>query len=544
MTGDQLVDTLMKDFIRPQVMISDTVPITHDNIQYPPTTNTTTSTTALAAPGPHNNDTFKDLLADAAGPDIVDHPQFDQMVETLERLRPAFEPHGYNLPAITREIINVEADHPIGQTEVAYALMWAAQANTYGKAGSVAEIATHALAQEALAQEHIVTHVPALADWAQSPAAQLAYNQMADWGNLWRDALFGGYPGGRALIARMSHDNLWDMRLEIGPQEGWHQDLRARVEQALSNRVLHHYTTADRVETMLAPGQSHEIKSKYQLVHNAPESSNPAENNTPEFDEIEFANDSFVFFFLADADAPFRGSRFGEGGAGPARIAVSQQPLSDEGWIMLTDFADREWPTLRADADGNLLSYRRDALPETASPEARMWAAQQEIIDIWNDGLGALYRTAYELSSDLSDNFATDADHVSPEATAKIVKLAEVNREIREKLLSYDDGRGRLDRIAHDLSTDLSDAFADDSGYLSPEIVGKIVEFAAINREIREQLRATGEWDTLQGLASEREANRDLGLRFDRQVRRYWPQMIYSAASNWSYPMRGGTTRH
>ncbi|WP_338320808.1 hypothetical protein, partial [Streptomyces lonarensis] len=507
MTGDQLVDTLMKDFIRPQVMIPDTVPITHDNIQYPPTTNTTTSTTALAAPGPHNNDSLKDLLADAAGPDITSYAYYSELIQTLGDVKSAFEPHQYNLEAITRQILGMKADAPVGMADIIEALEWSGQAHMHNEAGTVADIASYVLDQktqpntpqdpadvppqpdpEAVAQQHIDQYVPALSAWAQEPSSAAAYTRLSGWGNIWAGALAYGYPAGRALIAQMSQDNVRDMDNEIGQPEAWHQDVRARLEQALSNRVLHHYTTADRVETMLPQGLPHEMKSKAQLMW---ETAGTAANNTPPFDQIEFANDAFVFFFLADPDAPFRDSRFGQGGGGPARIALPQSRLTDSGWLMLTDFHDREWPTLRADDEGNLLSYRRDAPGKDNSPEARMKSARYFIGDIWNDG-----------------------------------------------------GRADLDQRAGAASSDLARALANDPAALDTATVERIVSFAEVNKEIREKLRADNEWDALQQHSADREKHLNSSLRFDQQVRRYWPQMIYSAASNWSYPMRGGTTRH
>ena len=62
------------------------------------------------------------------------------------------------------------------------------------------------------------------------------------------------------------------------------------------------------------------------------------------------ANSGFLFFFIESPNAPHRGTRFAQGddGAKPARISVpiGESGLLDHGWIMLSDFAQREYPDI------------------------------------------------------------------------------------------------------------------------------------------------------------------------------------------------------
>ncbi|WP_338320874.1 hypothetical protein, partial [Streptomyces lonarensis] len=435
-------------------------------------------------------DTLANLLADTTGPDITSYEHHDELVATLADLKAAFEPHQYDLVAITRQIFGLPGDAPVGRAEIIAALHWSGQAHTHNQAHTVADIAAYVRVQTdpvTLAQSHIDHNVPELSGWATDPGSVSAYSRLADWGNIWAGPRQAGYPGGRAFIAQMSANNFRYLQDQVGPREAWHQGVLDRLEQALKGRVLHHYTTADRIETMLVPGGGGVLKSKAQLMS---ESAGTAANNTPPFDQVEFANDAFVFFFLADPNAPFRDSRFGSGGSGPVRVALPQHSLTDSGWIMLTDFHDREWPTLRTDAEGNLLSYRRDTANQANSPEARLADAQWKIAGIWAHGNEALDIKAKILSGDISQILRNDPDSFDSAALEKIIMFTELNKEIREKL------------------------------------------------------RAAGTWDALQQHSADREKHLNNSLRFDQQVRRYWPQMLYSAVSNWAYPMGGGKTRH
>lgn len=92
---------------------------------------------------------------------------------------------------------------------------------------------------------------------------------------------------------------------------------------------------------MLAKGQ---MKSKTELLRANPE----APNNSEPYDKHVLANEGFVFFFLEVPGSPFRDTRFG--GDEPARIEIplTASPLMSQGWLMLSDFAQREYPTVRA----------------------------------------------------------------------------------------------------------------------------------------------------------------------------------------------------
>ncbi|WP_338321028.1 hypothetical protein, partial [Streptomyces lonarensis] len=62
-------------------------------------------------------------------------------------------------------------------------------------------------------------------------------------------------------------------------------------------------------------------------------------------------------------------------------------------------FYDREWPTLRADADGNLLSYRRDTESKAHSPEAKLHDAGIHTKNRWNRGKNAEFNDGVKLSA-------------------------------------------------------------------------------------------------------------------------------------------------
>ncbi|WP_235216471.1 hypothetical protein, partial [Streptomyces toyocaensis] len=139
----------------------------------------------------------------------------------------------------------------------------------------------------------------------------------------------------------------------------WVDQKRAEIEAALRRCVLRHYSPADRVERILGPENAHQpgpaLKSQAVLED---ENTGSFEYNSGSYDIEHLADHGFVFFYIEPAVSTFRASRFG--GDDPARITVPIDRLEQQnGWVMLNDFLEREMPTLRANDQGELISYIR-----------------------------------------------------------------------------------------------------------------------------------------------------------------------------------------
>lgn len=201
------------------------------------------------------------------------------------------------------------------------------------------------------AQKYIEKHVPDLANWAREMDELEPYHYMTEEGELWEAELEAGAPHGRAFVASRSQKNISSMEQEIASDEGWQDAVRAKLEAAFGTLELHHYTTRQRVEKALGASGSGHIDSRQKLLRDHPD--NKFEHNTQEKDQFLLANDAFVFFFIGEADAPFRDTRFSKGDdSGPARITAPLSRVAENGWIMLNDFLDVEHPTLRSNAEG------------------------------------------------------------------------------------------------------------------------------------------------------------------------------------------------
>ncbi|MFB7863237.1 DUF4157 domain-containing protein [Streptomyces sp. NPDC056069] len=179
-------------------------------------------------------------------------------------------------------------------------------------------------------------------------AAREPFRAMTDQGMLWQreewaDSAAAFSMRGPSYFRELSELNLAGMNKEVAPKkdEAWVTDVRTKLGTALRQSVLAHYTARERAEQMLAQGH---MKSKTELLR-----ANPgAPNNSEAYDKHVLANEGFVFFFLEYPGSPFRETRFG--GSEPARIEIplAGSPLMTQGWLMLSDFAQREYPTVRA----------------------------------------------------------------------------------------------------------------------------------------------------------------------------------------------------
>ncbi|MFD9395978.1 DUF4157 domain-containing protein [Streptomyces sp. NPDC060000] len=190
------------------------------------------------------------------------------------------------------------------------------------------------------------------------PGAGLPYKDMTDQGTLWKDAEFAqgtvnfGMEG-FSYVREMSELNRHDLGQEIGGrgEDAWVGDVRSKLENQLRASVVAHYTAKARAEAMMGADKS--LKSKTAL-----DRENPSDrHNTMNVDELVLANHGFVFFYIEHAGKSGRKSRFGAGkegeGAGQARIelGIKESGLLSQGWIMLSDFIQRDYPKLMAHPD-------------------------------------------------------------------------------------------------------------------------------------------------------------------------------------------------
>ncbi|MEY9862061.1 hypothetical protein ABH935_007705 [Catenulispora sp. GAS73] len=339
--------------------------------------------------------------------------------------------------------------HSIGNTALNRALAQAPAGQSVQRApsGSGSHVAAAAPATVSVEQlralvesAYIRNHVPELKNWATGADDALPYRAMTTDGQLWHDLDRHDGPratqaSGRAYVAAKSQADVTDMGHELaghGDADGWQSAVRHKLESAVRASVLRHYTIDTRVEQMLNGGDTGAMKSKMKLDQDTAN----AAHNTGDFDLHDLANHGFVFFYIEPKGAPFRPSRFSEGGK-PVRITLPIAQVVQNGWIMLNDFLDMEVPTLRSDAKGNLLSYRRDE-GKANSPEAKMWEAHanraQAIRQAWQDNPDLNQRAA-QLAAMLSRSFATrGAEAVGPKQTKAITDLLSTRSQIEQHI--------------------------------------------------------------------------------------------------------------
>ncbi|MGW7021158.1 eCIS core domain-containing protein [Streptomyces decoyicus] len=201
------------------------------------------------------------------------------------------------------------------------------------------------------------------------------YELMTDEGLLWDAPDFAHRTSalgrtGQSYFAELSSRNLRSMQSENRDrgqkknlfskeksEPAWMEPVRQKLRQALMGAELHHYTPASRARAMLTDGG---LRAKTQLELDTP----GFEHNTSSYDEAGLANTGFVFFFIESPGA-VRGTRFAKGSDdadAPAcvHLPLQQSGLLSSGWVMLSDFAQREYPQIwstkenRADTDSSL----------------------------------------------------------------------------------------------------------------------------------------------------------------------------------------------
>ncbi len=177
------------------------------------------------------------------------------------------------------------------------------------------------------------------------------YELMTRQGLLWSQESFAMNTAavgktGKGYFDELSAMHLQSLRAETGAISGddaeWYSAMRQPLEQELNGFMLRHYTRSDRVPALLADGL---LKSKSKI-----EADSGGAHNTDPFDDHVMANTGFVFFFIEAPDNQFRATRFGD-----ARITVDlvKSGLLASGWVMLSDFSAREFPTLMAKRTGD-----------------------------------------------------------------------------------------------------------------------------------------------------------------------------------------------
>jgi hypothetical protein len=332
---------------------------------------------------------------------------------------------------------------------------------------------------------YIRSHAPELLNWAADPHLAAPYRHMADDGELWQRAARdtdGPRLTGRAFVADQSARNVAD--LEDGmferPAE-WMGTAFDRLFSALGSMALHHYTTFERVTRMFPGGERGELKSKDKLQLDDP--ARPQPHHTQQQDRFYLANTGFVFFFIGRPDEPFRDTRFSAGGR-PARVTVPMSRLERDGWVMLNDFVDQEYPTIRSDRDGHTIRYKRGGLH---SPE---------------------------------------------------LKMDELARRVRRCWFSVPDLEDKLD----DLSLQIWLALRADPAHPPAGKIVELLQHRDSALKVFDQLHRTGAPDFLTPFGElTRELDRQMAvsLRFDRQVRRFDPHPQGS-----DQDLMGGTMRH
>ncbi|MFJ2269447.1 DUF4157 domain-containing protein [Streptomyces sp. NPDC087849] len=170
------------------------------------------------------------------------------------------------------------------------------------------------------------------------------YDLMTQQGLLWTDEDFPMNTAavgetGRPYFEKLSAGNLQGLREEnanIPNDLEWYKGMRDELERTLNGFMVRHYAPKERIEGVLSSGL--QSRAKLETDHGG------GANNTDTYDVHALANTGFVFFYIEAPESGFRGSRFGN----EARISLGlkESGLLSNGWVMLSDFAAREFPTL------------------------------------------------------------------------------------------------------------------------------------------------------------------------------------------------------
>ncbi|UQZ91385.1 hypothetical protein C4J81_18985 (plasmid) [Deltaproteobacteria bacterium Smac51] len=196
------------------------------------------------------------------------------------------------------------------------------------------------------------------------------YHQMIREGRLWTHDLFKDRYGGissmftspKEYFTGLSKKNIKTALEELSPAlstpykkkqlSNFSMHLHSFIKRAqaiLQTCVISHYFPADRLAALRS---EHKLKSKTMLQRDLPS----FQHHTQEgFDDDVLGNSGFVFFFLEAPGAAGRNTRFSEGANLRVSIPIMESGLLKSGWLMMTDFAQREFPDIYFD-DGAVSS--------------------------------------------------------------------------------------------------------------------------------------------------------------------------------------------
>ncbi|WP_307835352.1 eCIS core domain-containing protein [Streptomyces adelaidensis] len=178
-------------------------------------------------------------------------------------------------------------------------------------------------------------------DGSLSAQALEPYKAMTDRGTMWKDPEFeqgtvNFEMSGFGYVREMSEMNRAELTKEIGStgKKDWVKDVRRKLENEFQNSVVAHYTKQEQLDAMMQAEKK--LKPKSELAEGS-------KNNTQNVDELVLGNEAFVFFYIEPKGKTDRAPRFGE-----FRIELAMDRLVSEGWIMLSDFIQRDYPALVA----------------------------------------------------------------------------------------------------------------------------------------------------------------------------------------------------
>lgn len=204
---------------------------------------------------------------------------------------------------------------------------------------------------------------------ARAPFEAMTANGMLWNEEAWADSAVAFAMSGPSYFRELSEMNRAGMANEITThgRGDWVSGVESGLATALRQSVLCHYTKDEERARQLS--QAGHIKSKTELLKANPE----APDNSEPYDKHVLANEGFVFFFLEAPGSEFRDTRFGDV---RFEIPLADSPLESQGWLMLSDFAQREYPTINAKstdpaATKSVLPTRMERMPEEFSLPVR-----------------------------------------------------------------------------------------------------------------------------------------------------------------------------
>lgn len=261
-------------------------------------------------------------------------------------------------------------------------------------------------------------------------------------------------------LSGINRESMQEACLQAGLGKlSWCETMEANLKGALTDAVLNHYTTRKRGNFLVAQKS---LKSKLKLEL---ENDNYKHNTSP-YDEYALANAGFLFFFVEPKNSPLRATRFAqdssgadEGGAARITLPLLASGLLEQGWIMLSDFAQREFPDLWSkqapdeeqhkswlvtrDADKNFPLRIRHfenvtiplqeeeilALQETEKNSMRRQALMNAMAQARGDGLCIqCYGTDFKYKERLLDNILAGSDIIPGLTMRTLLEVARIEQ--------------------------------------------------------------------------------------------------------------------